>query len=125
MKIHSALAPLSMMSILALSASAIAFPSPVGEWRTADGSATFNIRPCGENLCGYVASGTDSKSFVGRQVFFNMKPDGRQWDGTIVDITDGEQYAGHISLISDGTLKVEGCVMGGMFCGGQQWSRVR
>jgi|SwirhisoilCB2_FD_contig_31_17171324_length_429_multi_3_in_0_out_0_1 uncharacterized protein (DUF2147 family) len=125
MKIRSALAPLSTISILALSASALAFPSPVGEWRTADGTATVNIRPCGENLCGFVASGTDSSSFVGRQVFFDMKPDGRRWDGTIVDVTDGEHYAGHISLVSEGTLKVEGCVLGGMFCGGQQWSRVR
>ncbi|HEY5226204.1 MAG TPA: DUF2147 domain-containing protein [Methylovirgula sp.] len=125
MKIHSALALLSMTSALAFSTSAFALPGPVGEWLIADGSAIVNIRPCGDNLCGFVASRKDSESSVGQQVFFDMKPEGGQWSGTIVNVKDGEHYAGHISLVSDTTLKVEGCVLGGIFCGGQQWSRVK
>ena len=27
-------------------------------------------------------------------------------------------------MVNDNTLRVEGCVMGGIFCGGQRWTRV-
>ncbi len=54
-----------------------------------------------------------------------MRPQGDRWTGTIVDVSDGQRYSGHISLVSESTLKVEGCAMGGMFCGSQNWSRAR
>ncbi len=54
MRMHSVLAFMSIASALAFSAgSAWAMPGPVGEWRIADGSATVDIRPCGDELCGY------------------------------------------------------------------------
>jgi uncharacterized protein (DUF2147 family) len=122
-KVHSALTLLSGASALVIVSSAVALasPRPVGHWRVADGSAVIDIRPCGENLCGFVASGGEAS---GKQVFFNMKPEGDEWSGTIVNVQDGERYSGHISLVSQSILRVEGCAMGGMFCGDQKWSRV-
>lgn len=128
MKKHIAFTSLSLAAVSLASASlllpAAAASGPVGAWRIEDGTAIVDIRPCGTDLCGYVASAKDSESSAGEQVFYNMKPDGQVWSGTIVDIQDGQRYNGKISLVSDRTLKVEGCVMGGMFCGGQEWSRV-
>jgi uncharacterized protein (DUF2147 family) len=54
-----------------------------------------------------------------------MRPDGEKWTGMITDLTSGQRYAGHIALVDEARLKVEGCIMGGFFCGGQQWSRVK
>ncbi len=54
-----------------------------------------------------------------------MRPDGGEWTGTITDVTSGQSYSGHIALIDEARLKVEGCVMGGFFCGGQEWARVK
>jgi uncharacterized protein (DUF2147 family) len=127
MKIRSAFAALGCCTpALVFSAvAAVALPGPVGDWRIADGSAVVNIRPCGENLCGFVAPTKDSDPSAGKQVFFDMKPEGAEWSRTILNVKDGERYAGHISLISERTLKVEGCVLGGLLCGGQQWSRVK
>lgn len=117
--------PMSAESLLASSAPT-APSAPVGEWRTADGSATVAIRPCGDNLCGFIATTTSPQDpTIGRQIFYDMKPRGDAWSGTIVDIQDGQRYSGHISLVGETTLKVEGCVMGGMFCGGERWARVR
>jgi uncharacterized protein (DUF2147 family) len=118
--------PLALMSgagalIMITSSAALASQGPVGHWRVASGKAIIEIRPCGENLCGFVASGGDA---VGKQIFFNMKQEGDEWSGTIVDVSDGQHYSGHISLVSDSTLKVEGCALGGLFCGDQKWSRV-
>ena len=95
---------------------ASAFASPTGIWRIADGSAEVQIAQCGDALCG---------SARGQQVLVNMKPSGSNvWAGTIVDIRDGTKYAGRISLQGE-ALHVEGCIMGGVLCGGQNWSRVR
>ncbi len=114
-----------MASALAVSsAPAWASPGPVGEWRIADGNAIVAIKPCGNDLCGYVASDMKQNSSVGQQVL-NMRPDGGEWTGTITDVTSGQRYSGHIALIDEARLKVEGCVIGGFFCGGQEWARVR
>ncbi|HEY1736144.1 MAG TPA: DUF2147 domain-containing protein [Methylovirgula sp.] len=124
MKINSILASLSVASVIIPAAPAWASPGPVGQWRIADGNAIVDIRPCGTDLCGYVASDTSQDSNVGQQVF-NMRPDGEKWTGMITDLTSGQRYAGHIALVDEARLKVEGCIMGGFFCGGQQWSRVK
>ncbi len=122
-KVHFPLALLSGASALVMlsSTAALASQGPVGHWRVANGKAIIDIRPCGGNLCGFVASGGEA---VGKQIFYNMRQEGDEWSGTIVDVTDGQRYSGHISLVSGSTLKVEGCALGGLFCGDQKWSRV-
>jgi len=100
-------------------------PGPVGEWKIADGTANVAIRPCGANLCGFVSWTKDGAAALGRQVLIDMKPDGHSWSGTVVNAVSGEQYSAHLSLQGPGSLKVEGCVVGGLICGGQIWSRVK
>jgi uncharacterized protein (DUF2147 family) len=100
-------------------------PKPVGEWKIADGTADVMIRPCGTNLCGFVSWAKASSASIGRQVLIDMKPKGHSWFGTAVNVVSGEQYSARMSLEDAKTLKVEGCLIGGMICGGQQWSRIR
>jgi uncharacterized protein (DUF2147 family) len=47
------------------------------------------------------------------------------WSGTVVNTVDGQRYSARMSMQGEQVLKVEGCVMGGLICGGQQWSRVK
>ena len=109
MRLPLALAFLTLGSISALA-------GPVGVWRVEDGSAEVQIAPCHGALCG---------SARGKQVLVNMKPNGANvWAGTIVDVRDGTHYSGKISMQGE-ALHVEGCVMGGALCGGQNWTRVR
>ncbi|QXX73877.1 DUF2147 domain-containing protein [Methylovirgula sp. HY1] len=127
MKTHTMLALASVASATLISIGpTLASADPVGEWRTSDGSTTVAIRPCGDNLCGFVASTTSPQDpTIGREIFYDMKPHGNEWSGIIVDIVAGQRYSGNISLIGDGKLRVEGCALGGLFCGDQQWARVR
>jgi uncharacterized protein (DUF2147 family) len=97
---------------------------PVGEWKVQDGTANIEIKPCGGNLCGHVSWSKEDASYVGREVLINMKPNGGNWSGTVVNVANGQKYAAKISLQGE-KLKVEGCVMGGIICGSQNWSRVR
>jgi hypothetical protein len=57
-------------------------------------------------------------------VLQNMKPDGNKWVGSIYNARDGRTYTAKISMRGDNTLRVEGCIAGGMLCGGQDWARV-
>ncbi len=102
-----------------------AAPGLIGEWKIADGTANIAIRPCGGNLCGFVSWSKDSASAVGQQVLVDMKPDGHLWFGKVINVVDGEEYTARMSLLGQRVLKVEGCATSGMFCGGQQWSRVK
>jgi uncharacterized protein (DUF2147 family) len=97
--------------------------SPLGVWLTEEKEGKVRIEQCGANLCGY---SVDSKSNQnGEQVLINMKPSkDSKWSGRILDPNSGSTYDSTIALKGPDTLRVQGCAFGGMFCGGQTWSRV-
>ena len=97
--------------------------SPVGIWLTEEKEGKVRIEPCGTNLCGY---SVDSKSNAnGEQVLINMKPGKDQkWSGRIHDPNTDSNYDSTIALKGKDELRVQGCAFGGMFCGGQTWTRV-
>jgi len=96
--------------------------SPVGVWLTEEKEGKVRIEQCGANLCGY---SVDAKSNLnGEQVLINMRPNKDQkWSGRILDPNTGSTYDSTIALKGD-TLRVQGCAFGGMFCGGQTWTRL-
>jgi len=97
--------------------------SPVGVWLTEEKEGKVRIESCGPNLCGY---SVDAKTNLnGEQVLINMKPSpGFKWTGRIHDPNTGSNYDSTIALKGGDTLRVQGCAFGGMFCGGQTWTRV-
>ena len=97
--------------------------SPLGIWLTEEKEGKVRIEQCGANLCGY---SIDTKSNQnGEQVLINMKPGkDAKWSGRILDPNTGTTYDSTIALKGSDTLRVQGCAFGGMFCGGQTWSRV-
>ena len=97
--------------------------SPLGVWLTEEKEGKVRIEQCGTNLCGY---SVDSKSNQnGEQVLINMKPSKDQkWSGRILDPNSGSTYDSTIAMKGTDRLRVQGCAFGGMFCGGQTWTRV-
>jgi uncharacterized protein (DUF2147 family) len=97
--------------------------TPLGVWLTEEKEGKVRIEQCGANLCGY---SVDSKSNQnGEQVLINMKPGkDSKWSGRILDPNTGSTYDSTIALKGSDTLRVQGCAFGGMFCGGQTWSRL-
>jgi len=47
-----------------------------------------------------------------------------KWSGRILDPNTGSTYDSTIAMKGTDTLSVQGCAFGGMFCGGQTWTRV-
>jgi uncharacterized protein (DUF2147 family) len=108
-------------------APAVASNSPIGVWLTEEKEGKVRIEPCGDNLCGY---SVDLKSNANaEQVLINMKPakdpnKDQKWSGRIHDPNTGSNYDSTIALKGKDELQVQGCAFGGMFCGGQTWTRV-
>ncbi|UGY14323.1 DUF2147 domain-containing protein [Bradyrhizobium septentrionale] len=96
--------------------------SPLGVWLTEEKEGNVRIEQCGANLCGYAV---DKKSNAnGEQILISMKPGKDKWSGRIFDPSSGSTYDSTIAMKSPDTLRVQGCAFGGMFCGGQTWTRV-
>lgn len=112
---------------------------PAGEWLVKDGDARIRIESCANGLWGFISwvqkAGTDRKnpdpvkrtrSIVGVPILRGMMPTKpNKWEGEVYNAESGKMYAANITLISDDVLKIEGCVLGGLFCGGENWTRVQ
>ncbi|MGC1561370.1 MAG: DUF2147 domain-containing protein, partial [Bradyrhizobium sp.] len=61
----------------------------------------------------------------GEQVLIDKKRDkDASWSGRILDSETGSTYDSTIALKGSDRLQLQGCAFGGMFCGGQTWSRL-
>ena len=96
--------------------------SPLGVWLTEEKEGKVRIEQCGPNLCGYSVDKKSNQN--GEQVLINMKPGKDKWSGRILDPTSGSTYDSTIALKGTDSLRVQGCAFGGVFCGGQTWTRV-
>ncbi len=97
--------------------------SPLGVWLTEEKEGKVRIEQCGANLCGYSVDAKSNQN--GEQLLINMKPSkDAKWSGRILDPNTGSTYDSTIAMKGSDTLRVQGCAFGGMFCGGQTWSRV-
>ena len=95
---------------------------PFGMWLTEKKEGRVRIEACGDNVCGY---SVDSRTNENKEkILINMKPSGSKWTGKIYDPKSGSTYSSTIAMKGNNNLRVQGCAFGGMFCGGQTWSRV-
>ena len=97
--------------------------SPLGLWMSEKKEGKIRIEECDGNICGY---SVDAKTGAnGAKVLINMKPRGDKWTGRIKDTRSGSVYDSTIALRGNDKLKVQGCAFGGMFCGGETWTRIQ
>jgi uncharacterized protein (DUF2147 family) len=97
-------------------ASAAAPTTPVGIWNTEENKGRVRVETCGANLCGYAEN-------TGEKILINMKPSDTKWTGRIHDPDSGRNYDSTITMKGPNALRVQGCAFGGLFCGGQIWTR--
>lgn len=103
---------------LALMAGA-ALADPIeGNWKTAKGT-TAAIAECGKAYCITLKSG----QYAGRKIG-TMQPNGAdKYSGKITDPENDKTYTGKAS-ISGSSLSMKGCVLGGLICRGETWTRM-
>lgn len=107
-----------LFTCLTLAGPALAADAIEGRWRTQSGE-TAQIAACGSALCITLRSGKHSGKQIG-----SMNPGAAgQYSGTITDPADDKSYSGKASL-SGRSLSLSGCVLGGLICRSQNWTRL-
>jgi len=134
-----------MRSLISLWAATFLLPGlavaaePTGEWRVANGAANIRIDDCGGTLWGIVSwekqPGVDSQNpnpaergrpTLGLPILKSMRPTKPGlWEGEVYNAENGKTYSSRISLTAPDVLRIEGCVFGGLICGGENWTRVK
>jgi uncharacterized protein (DUF2147 family) len=134
----------AVTAMLLMSCGPAAAATAVGEWLVADKTAKIGIAPCVEEerkdaLCGNIVwtltpPGLDeknpdpekrSRSVLGIEILQAMKPTApNRWEGSVYNAQNGKTYKAVITLENPDALKLEGCVLGGLLCGGETWTRV-
>ena len=134
---------LGLATACALFATSATASDVFGIWKSevndTGGFIHVEIGPCasdGAKVCGIikdafnvVPANLDTKrrdELVGKTIIADMVPDGaNEWDdGTIWAPDDDKTYNSNMEL-SGSTLEVSGCVLGGIICRGQDWTRVQ
>lgn len=119
--------------VLAMAGSAFAADPVLGTWKTQadDGAyAHVNMYTCGSKICGKIvrtfnASGEYKSPNLGKDIVRNMAPNGANaYKGKVWRPSNDKIYIGKIAL-SGNSMKLSGCVAGGLLCSKQTWSRVK
>jgi uncharacterized protein (DUF2147 family) len=114
-------APVQQLQVPAPAASTPA-ASPLGTWQTEEKEGLVRIEACGSDLCGYSVDAKTNQN--GEKILINMRlVNDTKWTGRIHDPKSGSNYDSTIALKGPDSLHVQGCAFGGLFCGGQTWSR--
>lgn len=119
-------------ALLVMATRALADPVH-GMWQTqADDGAYAHVQmaPCGAAICGtfkrtFNATGEYKSPNLGKKVVIDMVPNGPgKYAGQVWRPSNDKLYTGKIELAGD-SLRLAGCVAGGLICSKQTWVRVK
>jgi uncharacterized protein (DUF2147 family) len=97
--------------------SAPAFSDPIeGNWKRPTG-VIVAISKCGGKFCATAKTGVNAGKSVG-----SFAANGKGYAGSLTDPAAGKTYTGKAS-ISGATMKMSGCVLGGLICKSENWAR--
>ena len=108
---------LAALMSLALAAPSVAAEPIEGRWRTETGS-TAEIAPCGGAYCIKLISGEHQGKEIGR-----LTGSGGNYEGKVTDPKNDKTYSGK-AAVDGGKLDLSGCVLGGLICKTQVWTRL-
>lgn len=110
-------------------------PGPAGLWLNPHNSVVVRAGPCGLKLCGWIvwANGeaqADARDggvmhLVGTELLqdYTARRAGI-WAGTVYVPDMGRRFSSEIDELAPDKLKIKGCILGGLICKSQIWTRV-
>lgn len=113
--------------MLALASTAAFAADPFGTWLRPSTGATVSFYDCGGKLCAKVVGQKDpaKKDTIGKVIMSGATKTGQNtWKGSLLNLDNGQTYTGVVTLESAKALKLEGCVLGGVICNGETWTKV-
>jgi uncharacterized protein (DUF2147 family) len=133
------LAALAIAAAAAVSAGAAAAqPAPAdtfGVWRNPKDNVRIEIRPCGDGACGTVIWATPrvqakareagTPNMIGLQIFRELELDRNGvWRGKVFVPDLGRTFSGSAQPMDNSRLRAKGCIIGGVLCKSQVWTKV-
>ncbi|MEL6374647.1 MAG: DUF2147 domain-containing protein [Pseudomonadota bacterium] len=98
--------------------------SPNGTWLRSKTGGHIKVFTCKGGLGMRVVKSKSSKK-VGKVIMCGAKKtSANRWDGTVKNLDDGKLYKGIVKL-QGSKLTLSGCVLGGIFCTSEAWSRLK
>lgn len=104
-----------------------------GLWLHPEHSVIIHLSPCGQAICGTVTWANENAQraarrgidpLVGARLLTELRPRSNgQWRGKLFVPDLNVRVNGKITLINPNKLRVSGCLIGGMICGSQVWTR--
>lgn len=133
-RIALGIASLSLLATAAAHAEPVS-QRPEGLWLNPYSSVAVHTGACGEHLCGWIvwanneaisdAKDSGVSNLVGTKLLENYAPAGRRaWAGTVYVPDMGRRFASRIEQVSPSSLRVKGCILGGLICKSQMWTRI-
>lgn len=126
----------TMPLFLALSSGAHAATAgtPIGLWQNPKGTILVRTHSCGPLLCGDIVWAglkaiTDARdagvtTLVGTELLSNYRASGKgRWTGQVYVPDQGRRFASTIELKTPNSLRISGCILGGLICKHQEWAR--
>lgn len=134
LRVAAALLAVALSSGPALAVSAPVRP-PEGLWIGPHNNVAVRTGPCGDRLCGWVVWADDEAQsdardggvarLVGTELLEDYRADGpNHWRGTVFVPDMGRRFASQIDQLSPGQMRVKGCILGGLLCKSQNWTRI-
>lgn len=123
----------TLAAALMLAATPVLADPVLGTWQTEpdDGAyAHVQMAPCGPAICGTIrrtfnATGEYKSPNLGKVLVREMLPQGGgKYQGKVWRPSNDKLYLGKIELNGD-SMRLAGCVAGGLFCSKQTWTRVK
>ena len=111
-------------------------PDPSGTYLSESGDTRVRIARCGSAYCGTIVAvqgeakdvnnpdaGLKGRNLFGVQMISNIQPAGGGFSGQLYNYKDGKTYTGKMSFEGK-AMQLSGCVLGGLICRSQTWTKV-
>jgi uncharacterized protein (DUF2147 family) len=111
----------------------------LGTWENPDNGSHIRIAKCGGGVCATIVKVKDpgrtdehnpdpklrERKVQGVTIMSGAKQTGdKTWSGKLYNTQDGKTYSGTLTVVDKNSLKLQGCVLGGLICQGPTWTRV-
>lgn len=94
-----------------------------GTWLRSNG-AHVSVFDCGGGLGMKVVKSPEPQK-VGKTIMCGAKQTAtNKWKGSLLNLDDGQTYSGYVTL-NGNSLSLSGCVLGGIICSSDTWTRLK
>jgi uncharacterized protein (DUF2147 family) len=117
-----------------------AFPQaqdPSGTYLSESGETRVRVAKCGNAYCGTIVAvqgeakdvnnpdpKLKTRNLVGVPMISNIVPSGDSFTGSLYNYKDGKTYTGKMRFKGGNAMELSGCVLGGLICRSQTWTKV-